>query len=208
MATPRASFLGIVPTFPGAHLVHADPPVYQVDGFLSDAECTRLIAAAAPRLRPSTVVHAAGTIAMAARTSATCFCDKRDMAWLHDRVAALTGSPVAHHEAAQVARYMPGQQYTAHQDAFDATTAGGRACMAKGGQRVATVLMYLNDVAAGGATAFPKLGMRFQPRRGHAIVFFPATTAGELDERALHAAEPAKDVKWVSQVWVRQEAPY
>jgi hypothetical protein len=31
-------------------------------------------------------------------------------------------------------------------------------------------------------------------------VFFPATLQGKLDENALHAAEPALDEKWVSQV--------
>ena len=29
-----------------------------------------------------------------------------------------------------------------------------------------TVLVYLNDVASGGCTGFPRLGMRVQPRKG------------------------------------------
>lgn len=41
---------------------------------------------------------------------------------------------------------------------------------------------------------------------GMAVVFFPATLAGALDSRLLHAAEPAVHTKWVSQIWIRQGA--
>lgn len=41
-----------------------------------------------------------------------------------------------------------------------------------------------------------------------ALVFFPATIDGFLDPLALHAALPAVDTKYVSQVWIRQGAYY
>lgn len=65
-------------------------------------------------------------------------------------------------------------------------------------------MTYLNDVGIGGATAFPNLNLQVQPRRGMAIVFFPSTLDGLLDKMALHAALPAVDIKYVSQVWIRQ----
>ena len=37
-----------------------------------------------------------------------------------------------------------------------------------------------------------------------ALIFFPGFMNGELDTNALHAGMPAIDVKWVSQVWIRQ----
>jgi hypothetical protein len=37
-----------------------------------------------------------------------------------------------------------------------------------------------------------------------ALVFFPSTLDGLLDKMALHAALPAVDIKYVSQVWIRQ----
>ena len=64
--------------------------------------------------------------------------------------------------------------------------------------------MYLNDVQHGGATRFPALNLEVQPRQGMALVFFPATVDGCLDKMALHAAMPAIDTKFVSQVWIRQ----
>jgi hypothetical protein len=49
----------------------------------------------------------------------------------------------------QVARYQANQYYLPHFDAFDLTTEPGRECVRSGGQRVATVLIYLNNVAQG-----------------------------------------------------------
>jgi prolyl 4-hydroxylase len=104
----------------------------------------------------------------------------------------------------QVGRYLPSQQYLQHFDAFDLSNEDGRRFAQNGGQRTCTVLTYLNDVGVGGATAFPNLNLQVQPRRGMALVFFPSTLDGLLDKMALHAALPAVDIKYVSQVWIRQ----
>ena len=104
----------------------------------------------------------------------------------------------------QVGRYFPSQQYLQHFDAFDLSNEDGRRFASNGGQRTVTVLVYLNDVNNGGGTAFPALNLEVRPRKGMAVVFFPATVDGLLDKLALHAALPAIDVKYVSQVWIRQ----
>ena len=128
---------------------------------------------------------------------------------------------------------MPGQFYLPHFDAFDVTTGPGRECVATGGQRVATVLIYLNTLppGVGGETRFPRLGgagagtddaaavaaaassaparggVAFRPEQGSALVFFPCTLDAQLDPLALHAAEPitaANETKYVAQIWIRQ----
>jgi prolyl 4-hydroxylase len=65
-------------------------------------------------------------------------------------------------------------------------------------------LIYLNNVASGGSTFFPNLGVRAVPAEGSALVFFPASIDGDVDYQALHTAEDADDQKWVSQIWIRQ----
>ena len=80
----------------------------------------------------------------------------------------------------------------------------GRRFAENGGQRTVTVLLYLNDVSQGGQTSFPNLNLHVQPKQGMALVFFPATVDGILDRQALHAALPAVDTKYVSQIWIRQ----
>ena len=53
-------------------------------------------------------------------------------------------------EDIQVLRYEPGQKYDPHFDYFT-----DKVNIARGGHRIATVLMYLTDVAKGGETVFP-----------------------------------------------------
>ena len=81
--------------------------------------------------------------------------------------------------------FSPLFSFVKHFDAFDLSNEDGRRFASNGGQRVMTVLVYLNDVQQGGATAFPALNLQVQPRRGMALVFFPATVDGMLDKRAL-----------------------
>ena len=107
-------------------------------------------------------------------------------------------------ELPQVARYTDSQRYVEHYDGVDPHTPAGKAFVASGGQRVATVLMYLNDVDDGGGTSFRRINVEIKPRKGHAVIFFPAFMNGELDPDALHAGMPPTGVKWVSQVWIRQ----
>eukprot|EP00929_Paragymnodinium_shiwhaense_P051692 TRINITY_DN25970_c0_g1_i2.p1 TRINITY_DN25970_c0_g1~~TRINITY_DN25970_c0_g1_i2.p1 ORF type:complete len:125 (+),score=15.96 TRINITY_DN25970_c0_g1_i2:67-441(+) len=104
---------------------------------------------------------------------------------------ALTG------EYPQVAWYRPGQRFSLHEDAFPMSQVARSDY-----QRLATVLLYLNDVEKGGMTTFPDLGVSVQPQQGAALVFFPAYADGQPDPRTRHAAEPAIDDKWVAQVWV------
>ena len=125
---------------------------------------------------------------------------------LLEKIQKLTNKPFGHMELPQVARYTDSQRYVEHYDG-EPNTSASSAFLSNGGQRVCTVLLYLNDVAHGGATAFPRLDVCVQPCKGRAIVFFPGTLDGELDMAALHAALPAVDTKFVSQVWVRQR-PY
>lgn len=140
------------------------------------------------------------------RTSRTCTLAKEEVAFLLAKAEALLSLPRSHMELPQVGCYLAGQLYAPHFDAVEAAAPAGRLFLANGGQRVATLLVYLNSPQRGGCTAFPALGLRFVPKQGALLLFFPATAAGRLDPRALHTAEPAIDCKWVSQIWVRQSS--
>ena len=54
-------------------------------------------------------------------------------------------------EDIQVLRYEHGQKYDPHYDYFT-----DKVNIARGGHRIATVLMYLTDVTKGGETVFPQ----------------------------------------------------
>eukprot|EP00562_Extubocellulus_spinifer_P027975 CAMPEP_0178638966 /NCGR_PEP_ID=MMETSP0698-20121128/15198_1 /TAXON_ID=265572 /ORGANISM="Extubocellulus spinifer, Strain CCMP396" /LENGTH=741 /DNA_ID=CAMNT_0020279241 /DNA_START=114 /DNA_END=2338 /DNA_ORIENTATION=+ len=180
------------------------PPVYAVDNFLTPAECDYLIAAAGDSFTPAPVVGKGVGEVSVSRTSSTVYLAREDLPLYLEKVCRLVGKPRDHCELPQVGRYFPSQQYMQHFDAFDLSNEDGQRFASNGGQRTVTVLVYLNDVAEGGSTSFPALNLDVRPRRGMALVFFPATTDGLLDKNALHAALPAVDTKYVSQVWIRQ----
>jgi len=195
---------GINPNYPGAQLLHAHPPIFCVHNFLSAAECEFLIHHATNAFGPAPVVGRGSGEVSPSRTSSTCYLAREDLPEYMRKITLLTGKPPEHCELPQVGRYFPSQQYLQHFDAFDLSHADGVRFASNGGQRTITVLTYLNDVPRGGSTSFPNLNIEVRPKRGMALVFFPATLDGLLDKMALHAALPAVDVKYVSQVWVRQ----
>jgi prolyl 4-hydroxylase len=186
-------------------LLHESPPVFVCDDFLGAAQCETMIRLAPPLLVRS---NTAGNITDI-RTSRTCHLPRHapESIACFERVARLTGRPFAAFEDVQVARYERGERYDGHFDGASPTDPDAATFFGGGGQRLCTVLIYLNDVARGGTTRFPLLdNLEVAPRRGRAVVFFPGFVDGTLDPQLFHEARPAQDVKWVSQVWVRQVA--
>jgi len=120
------------------------------------------------------------------------------------RMAATAGLPVSHAEPLIVLRYAAGQEYRPHSDCLpDALVTpverGGS------GQRVATVITYLNASCTGGATVFPRLDLRVQPGAGNVLCFSNLDVEGRPDPGAVHAGEPVTTgVKWICTLWMRQ----
>ena len=85
-------------------------------------------------------------------------------AQLLHKIQLLTHKPFSHMELPQVARYTDSQRYVEHYDGVDPHTPAGKAFVASGGQRVATVLCYLNDVPEGGSTCFSRVRFEVRPK--------------------------------------------
>jgi len=187
-----------------------NPPLYVVPDFLTSAECDFLIQHAQSEFTVAPVVGPGVGMVSESRTSSTCYLAREDLPLLMRKVCALTNKPPSHCELPQVGRYLPTQEYRQHFDAFDLSNADGIRFASNGGQRIITVLIYLNTPASGGHTRFPNIyispekALEVKPQKGMALIFFPSSVDGLLDKRALHAALPAEDVKYVSQIWIRQ----
>jgi prolyl 4-hydroxylase len=91
--------------------------------------------------------------------------------------------------ALQILRYRKGQEYRPHFDSFP-DGAGGAVHTARGGQRVNTVLVYLQSPEAGGGTAFPACGLTVCPQPGSAVIFRNVDGTGRRDPASLHAGLP------------------
>jgi hypothetical protein len=133
------------------------------------------------------------------------------------KTAALFGAPsdrlrqeAALFEAPTVIRYEPDQVLAPH---FDANRSAETEDANRGGQTLATILVYLNDVENGGLTRFGRLPappdstepeetkLTFRPKMGDALLFFPADAMGQFDERTEHEGCPAVDEKWIARIW-------
>jgi prolyl 4-hydroxylase len=206
MVTPKmrtgGARLQINEGYPGLHRLRSRPPVFLVEDFLTAAECDELMRCADPMLIRSKTDSGVSEVRTSRSThlrKATPPCPA-----VLRKVLALTRKPVNHMEVPQVCRYEPGQFYRMHYDSGDEETLVHGVMGQSSGPRVCTVLIYLNDVFRGGATRFPTLGIDVAPRKGCALVFFPAFTDGGIDPDGLHEALPAVERKYVCQVWVRQ----
>jgi len=195
---------GVNPNYPNLTVLNQNPPIFTVKKFLTHTECDFLINVAQDCFTPAPVVGKGIGEVSSSRTSSTCYLAREDLPTYIQKICALTGKPMEHCELPQVGRYYPNQQYLQHYDAFDLSNEDGRRFASNGGQRTITVLVYLNDVNRGGHTYFPNLDIDVTPEKGMALVFFPSTIDGLLDKNVLHAAKPAIDTKYVSQVWIRQ----
>lgn len=200
-----------------------EPRAFLYKNFLSDAEADYLIANAKPNMEKSQVVDNddGGSLDSDIRTS--------EGAWIwrgsdpvvdriEQRIALWTHIPVSHGEHIHVLHYAEGQKYEPHYDSFF-----DQINVQDGGNRYATVLMYLHTTEFGGETTFPNAEhfdpslidnsdksdcakdiLSVKPSKGDAILFYDFNINGELDKHSLHGAcSVVKGNKWAATKWMR-----
>ncbi len=192
------------------HMRTGDPVCASLGNVLDADECRQLIEMARPRLKPSTLVDpmTGQNIVSDQRMSWGMFfrLEENDfIARLDRRLSLLMNLPLENGEGLQVLHYPTGAGSDPHFDYLPPTSAANRESIARSGQRVSTLVTYLNDVPAGGQTLFPALGWATSPLRGNAVYFEYADDRGQVDARSLHASAPVtQGEKWVVTKWMRQ----
>ncbi|KAF8392517.1 hypothetical protein HHK36_022860 [Tetracentron sinense] len=217
--------------------VSSKPRAFVYEGFLTDDECDHLISLAKLELKRSAVAdNVSGKSKLSeVRTSSGMFISKgKDsiVDGIEDKIAAWTFLPKdlncvscfsENGEDIQVLRYEHGQKYDPHYDYF-----ADKVNIARGGHRIATVLMYLTDVVKGGETVFPlaeesprhrpsttnddlsecaKKGIAVKPRRGDALLFFSLYPSATPDSNSLHAGCPViEGEKWSATKWIHVDS--
>ena len=141
------------------------------------------------------------------RTSTSCVLQGEsagERAYVKAAEALMPGSDFRRFEAPTVIRYQPGQRLAPH---FDANRGADVEDAERGGQTLATLLVYLNDVqeGSGGATRFGRLDLDVAPKKGQCLVFFPATADGRFDERVEHEGTETTEEKWICRIWRHAE---
>ncbi|WP_339899507.1 2OG-Fe(II) oxygenase [uncultured Gilvimarinus sp.] len=194
---------------PATKILSQEPFVAVFDDYVSGLEINTLKSLASEQFKQALVSGAQGGVASARRSGSNCWIKHHInpvVSGLSVRVSKLLGVPLTNAESLQMIHYGPTQEYAAHFDAWDPATERGERCMAKGGQRLVTCLLYLNDVAAGGATGFPELNIEVTARRGRLLLFYNCYSGTNMRHPgSLHGGLPVvSGEKWACNIWFRE----
>jgi hypothetical protein len=199
---------------PETTLVSERPRILTARALMSKAECERIIAKVQGRLRRAGVYDpdtgGESVVDHRSNTKAELFLTDIDLPFmlLHARMSAMLGLPSACFELTNVLHYFPGEQFKPHFDYLEHNEPGHAANMQALGQRIVTLLVYLNDGYEGGETRFPRINYAYKGRTGDALMFGNVNDKGAPDPLTLHEGVPPRSgEKWLLSQWVRDRPP-
>lgn len=194
-------------------ILSENPEIYLVENFFPIEYCDHIRDKALPYLKRSSVVDNSGRssgIIHEGRTSSSMHFPPymRDpiLDALEKKIARLTKTDKKNGEWIQVMRYKIKEEYLPHYDFFDSQTEGGRRTLLRGGQRIATCILYLQEPNKGGETIFPFMLLSVPPKKGNLLLFYNCTPDDQVDFLTFHGSAPVEEgEKWIATRWIRQQ---
>lgn len=184
------------------------PHVRSLRGLLTAEECDYLCAKGADRLEPARVGQ--GTL-HEARTNESATFDLLHSSVLvqsiDTRIALALEAPPENGERLVLLRYLAGQAYAPHFDWLDPNAPGDAAAIEAGGQRLSTLITYLNTDFTGGETHFVRTNAAFRGRKGDALLWNNLLPDGSVDAATEHAGRPPlSGEKYLLSKWMRDRS--
>ena len=190
---------------PGVYKVPVEgAEIWTQGGFLSEDECAQLIAMIDAAAEPSGLLSHGYTDVW--RTSSSANFDRDDpfVQDIEQRICDFVGLPCDWGETIQGQPYEPGQEFRQHLDSFWTLADYWPDEARRGGQRAATAMIYLNDVAEGGETEFSHLRASVPPQQGVVLAWNNVMADGTPNQQTLHAGLPVKSgTKYIITKWFR-----
>jgi prolyl 4-hydroxylase len=187
-------------------LPRAELVLFMKKRFLDAEECAGLIARIDANRRPSTIADDQGYEAF--RTSETCDLQDSDpfVAAIDAKLAAFCGIDLAHGEPLQGQRYDVGQEFKAHTDYFEPSGLDFERYCGRSGNRTWTLMVYLNEPKAGGATRFTKVDKMIQPETGKLLAWNNRLPDGGLNTATIHHGMKVRaGTKYIITKWYREK---
>ncbi|KAK9871119.1 hypothetical protein WA026_011403 [Henosepilachna vigintioctopunctata] len=186
-----------------------NPNIYIFYDVMSDAEIETVKRLATPRFRRATVQNSeTGELEIAHyRISKSAWLrdiEHKYIADISQRASDMSMLSMESAEELQVVNYGIGGHYEPH---FDFARKDEKHAFKDlgSGNRIATILFYMSDVAQGGATVFPNILASVWPKKGSAVFWYNLHDSGEGDINTRHAACPVlAGSKWVSNKWIHE----
>ncbi|MCW2349776.1 prolyl 4-hydroxylase [Sphingobium sp. B12D2B] len=186
-------------------LPRRDLTLFVKKGFLDSDECAGLIDRIEANRRPSTIADDLGYEAF--RTSETCDLEDSDpfVAAINAKLAAYSGIDPAQGEQLQGQRYAVGQEFKAHTDYFEPGGLDFERYCGRSGNRTWTLMVYLNQPAAGGATRFTQVDKMIQPETGKLVAWNNRLPDGTMNPATIHHGMKVRSgVKYIITKWYRE----
>jgi prolyl 4-hydroxylase len=122
------------------------------------------------------------------------------------RVCNIDNIPFDNAEDLQVVKYQPNGYYKEHNDSCCEDNEYCKEFLTRGGNRIVTMLIYLNDGFEGGATKFTKMNKEIKPDKYSGILFYSMNkNKDKCHSLSMHAGLPiTSGEKYVANVWLRE----
>lgn len=173
--------------------------------FLTPEECAEVTALIDTNRRPSTLANFNGDAAF--RTSETCDldADAAIVKAIEAKIVAFAKLDPVYGEPIQGQRYSIGQEFKAHTDYFEPQGEDFEKYTSVAGQRTWTVMIYLNEPEAGGATRFKAIDKLVQPETGKLLAWNNRRPDGSPNPSTIHHAMKVRaGHKYVITKWFRE----
>ena len=193
------------------------PEIFYIDKFITNKEIEYIINASKGKLNKANVSYlnkdAKNYKNYKGRTNKSYWLDKNSdpiTLKLCKRIAKEVDCDWIHFENFQIIHYGPGEEYQYHFDAYNKKELEkyNNFCGERG-NRLKTVLVYMNNVEEGGGTGFKNIGKGetvVEAKKGRMVVFENVNKKNEIYKRSLHAGLPIiKGEKWAFNLWLREK---
>lgn len=195
-------------------IVSLRPYIAVLHEFITPSESEEIISKSIPKLKRSQMVgnRLNGTLDDRRVSEQTWLTEKDANATMRltyriDTFLDLESGSTNHSELYQVANYGLAGQYDVHYDQvlMDKRHMQNREVFNMfAGDRMASLMGYLSDVAAGGHTVFPLVGAYIKPIKGSLVIWWNMDQAGGHDVLTRHGGCPVMiGSKWITNKWVR-----
>lgn len=186
--------------------LYYEPPIVMFHDIISDDEIEQLQNDAYPYMIRARIMKPDGSGTEADfRTSKIAWLDDNERSLsrkLSLRVANITNLEIKGAEVNQINNYGVGGEYVTHVDAVENLNLTEE----PSGNRIATFMFYMSEVALGGQTVFPILNISVVPRKGSGIFWLNLNHDGTVNGDMRHGSCPVIiGSKWVCNKWIHEE---
>ena len=201
------SFHQINLDYPGLKKIHSDPDIYEIENFLTEDECDRMIAKIRPNLDKQDIRYIQSSDSFVEndeKNYQSVLVPSREIPTIINKLTTLANCGKENVGFTHCINYEKGQmqQISSHVDCIKFYE---NELFARPEHRLdrnsyhswAIVFCYLNDVDDGGATYFNSIDLHVKPTRGKGLIHLCADLDGRPDTRTMHQGSAAIDEKWL-----------